>query len=106
MEKTSNDKPTLSKEEQHKRSAEQRKLTAPIRKKIENDEKTLQLLTDSLTMIDETLSDVGLYEEARKSELLQLLDRQATIKADIDVIEEQLMSQMMALEALEAQFEE
>ncbi len=106
MEKTSNDKPTLSKEEQHKRSAEQRKLTAPIRKKIENDEKTLQLLTDSLTMIDETLSDVGLYEEARKSELLQLLDRQATIKADIDVIEEQLMAQMMALEALEVQFDE
>ncbi len=81
-------------------------LPHPSAKKIEHHEQTLQALTDSLAIIDETLSDVTLYEEARKSELLQLLDKQTTIKADIDATEEQLMAQMMALEALEAQFDE
>ncbi len=42
QEKSQNEKPTLSKEEQRKKNAELRNLTAPLRKKIEGDENSLR----------------------------------------------------------------
>ena len=94
-------KSSLSKEEQRKKSAEQRKLTAPIRKKMENDEKQLEKLAVQLCEIEEQLSDTGLYDESRKADLLKLLDEQTALKAQIETVEENLMTLMMELETLE-----
>ncbi|MGL5251710.1 MAG: ATP-binding cassette domain-containing protein, partial [Moraxella sp.] len=88
-------KSPLSKEEQRKKSAEQRKLTAPIRKKMENDEKQLEKLAVQLGEIEEQLSDTGLYDESRKADLLKLLDEQTALKAQIETVEENLMTLMM-----------
>ena len=98
-------KSPLSKEEQRKKSAEQRKLTAPIRKKMENDEKQLEKLAVQLGEIEEQLSDTRLYDESRKADLLKLLDEQTALKAQIETVEENLMTLMMELETLENNFD-
>ena len=98
-------KSPLSKEEQRKKSAEQRKLTAPIRKKMENDEKQLEKLAVQLGEIEEQLSDTELYDESRKADLLKLLDEQTALKAQIETVEENLMTLMMELETLENNFD-
>lgn len=97
-------KSPLSKEEQRKKSAEQRKLTAPIRKKMENDEKQLEKLAVQLGEIEEQLSDTGLYDESRKADLLKLLDEQTALKAQIETVEENLMTLMMEIEEMESKF--
>ena len=97
-------KSPLSKEEQRKKSAEQRKLTTPIRKKMENDEKQLEKLAVQLGEIEEQLSDTGLYDESRKADLLKLLDEQTALKAQIETVEENLMTLMMEIEEMESKF--
>ncbi|MER2163470.1 MAG: ATP-binding cassette domain-containing protein, partial [Psychrobacter alimentarius] len=57
--------PTLSKEEQRKLAAEQRKLTAPVRRDIENTEKTLAKINEKLNALEDKLADTSLYEEGR-----------------------------------------
>ena len=94
----------LSKEEQRKKSAEQRKLTAPIRKKIENEEKQLEKFMAQLGEIEEKLGDAGLYEDSHKATLLKLLDEQTTLKGQIEEVEENVMTLMMALEEMENNF--
>ncbi len=95
----------ISKEEQRKRNAEQRKVTAPIRKILETDEKKLEKLGETLAMLEEKLSDTGLYDDNRKAELLKLLDEQTQIKGQVGEIEERVMENMMALEEMEKGFE-
>ncbi|WP_040624960.1 ATP-binding cassette domain-containing protein [Moraxella macacae] len=95
---------TLSKEEQRKKNAKQRKLTAPIRKKIEADEKKLTDLSENLTLIEERLADVALYDDERKADLLKLLDEQTKIKGEIETVEERLMALMLTLEDMENGF--
>lgn len=91
----------LSKEDIRKKNAKMRQTTAPWRKKIERCEQNLQKLADDLAKIEQTLTDVSLYEDGRKDELLQLLDKQTDIKTNIHHLEEQMMADMMALEAIE-----
>ncbi|WP_315043253.1 ATP-binding cassette domain-containing protein [Faucicola mancuniensis] len=105
QEKSQNEKPTLSKEEQRKKNAELRNLTAPLRKKIEGDEKQLEKLGEKLATIEEQLADTSLYDDSKKVELLKLLDEQMTLKNQIGEIEERLMENMMALEEMESGFE-
>ena len=95
---------TLTKEEQRKKSAEQRKLTAPIRKKIEADENKLEKLGEKLAKIEQQLTDTHLYDDDRKADLLSLLDEQASIKGQIEAVEEHLMNLMMELEEMESGF--
>lgn len=95
---------TLTKEEQRKKSAEQRKLTAPIRKKIETDENKLEKLGENLAKIEQQLTDTHLYDDSRKADLLSLLDQQASIKGQVEAVEEHLMNLMMELEEMESGF--
>lgn len=95
---------TLTKEEQRKKSAEQRKLTAPIRKKIEADENKLEKLGEKLAKIEQQLTDTHLYDDSRKADLLSLLDEQASIKGQVEAVEEHLMNLMMELEEMESEF--
>lgn len=94
----------LSKDAQRKLAAEQRKLTAPIRRRIETAEKALEKLESSLALIDESLADTELYNDERKSELLTLLDKQASLQSEQLSQEEELLCAMSELEEMEAGF--
>lgn len=91
----------LSKEERRKKNAQIREQTAPLRKQITKLEDQLGKLSDTLMIIENELSDTHLYEDAYKSELLDKLTHQSTLKSQIDDIEEQLLTAMAELEVLE-----
>lgn len=96
---------TLSKEEQRKLAAEQRKLTAPVRRDIENTEKTLAKINEKLNALEDKLADTSLYEESRKADLMVLLNEQTALQQQHSDNEEQLLQSMTTLEEMEANFE-
>ena len=96
--------PALSKEEQRKLAAEQRKMTAPIRREIEETEKTLAKIAKQLVTLEEKLADTELYEESRKSDLLVLLNEQTALQQQHSDNEEKLLLSMTTLEEMEAKF--
>ena len=95
---------TLSKEELRKLAADQRKLTAPIRRAIEETEKTLVKINAKLTTLETQLANTDLYEDSRKADLLKLLDEQASLQQEHSDCEENLLSAMTQLEEMEAEF--
>jgi len=94
----------LSKEEQRKLAAEQRKLTAPIRREIEDTEKLLAKIDGQLVTLEEKLADTTLYEESRKSDLLVLLNEQTALQQQHSDNEEKLLLSMTTLEEMESRF--
>ena len=97
--------PTLSKDALRKMAAEQRKLTAPIRRDIENTEKALANIDEQLMDLEEKLANTQLYEESRKSDLLVLLNEQTALQQQHSDNEEKLLLSMTTLEEMEAGFE-
>ena len=95
----------LSKDELRRRKAEQRKLTAPIRKRIDTAEQTLEKLSTKLEDLENKLTDTSLYEDANKDKLLKLLDEQSTLQSDHAEQEMALLEAMEELEAKEAEFD-
>lgn len=95
------DKPTLSKEEIRKQNAQNRQKTAPLRKVIDQLEKTLDRLSDELAVIETTLSDTALYDETQKETLMRLLTHQSELQKQLSDTEEQLLTHMDELETLE-----
>ena len=100
-----NAQPILSKEELRKLAADQRKLSAPIRREIENTERALVEIGDKLASLEAKLADTTLYEENRKSDLMKLLDEQASLQQQHSDHEEGLLLAMTTLEEMEAEFE-
>ena len=92
---------SLSKEDRRKKNAQIREQTAPLRKQIAKLEDRLGKLSDTLAILENELSDARLYEDDYKSELLDKLNHQNTLKSQIDDIEEQLLTAMAELEVLE-----
>ncbi len=97
--------PTLSKDALRKMAAEQRKLTAPIRRDIENTEKALAKIDEQLVALEEKLANTDLYEDSRKSDLLILLNEQTALQQQHSDNEEKLLISMTTLEEMEAGFE-
>ncbi|WP_201578225.1 ATP-binding cassette domain-containing protein, partial [Psychrobacter immobilis] len=97
--------PTLSKDALRKMAAEQRKLTAPIRRDIENTEKALANIDEQLMALEEKLANTDLYEDSRKSDLLVLLNEQTALQQQHSDNEEKLLLSMTTLEEMEAGFE-
>ena len=91
----------LNKEERRKKNAQIREQTAPLRKQIAKLENELETLSARLDAIENDLSDSGLYDDANKSKLLELLNEQSDIKAKIDSTEETMLAAMDELETLE-----
>ncbi|WP_227428958.1 ATP-binding cassette domain-containing protein [Psychrobacter sp. I-STPA6b] len=92
---------TLSKEERRRQAAEIRKRTAPIRKRIDKAEAELDTVNDALATLEQKLADTSLYEDERKSELLSLLDEQASLQQRQSQVEEDLLLAMTELEEAE-----
>ena len=95
----------VDKEAQRKENARRREQTRPLRKKMEQLEKSIEKAQVQLTTIENQLGDSAIYEADRKAELLQLMDQQTAQKASLAQDEEQLLELMMELEELEASFE-
>lgn len=90
-----------SKEDKRKQAAEHRKRTAPLRKRIEHAEKQLETQQTALAQIETQLSDASLYDDARKNELLALLNQQSQHKQALEIAEEELLAAMSELEEME-----
>jgi ATP-binding cassette subfamily F protein 3 len=92
----------VGKDAQRKLAAEQRKLTAPIRRDIENTEKTLATIDGKLLVLEEKLANTDLYEESRKADLMILLNEQTALQQQHSQHEEKLLLAMTTLEEMEA----
>jgi ATP-binding cassette subfamily F protein 3 len=78
--------------------AERRTRLAPLRAAIDKAEKAMAKLGAEAAGIDAQLADAGLYEEARKAELLALTTRRATLTRDIETAEADWLEASEALE--------
>ncbi len=104
IEKKTESQSALTKDEQRKLAAQQRKLSAPIRLDIENTEKALAKLDQQLADLETKLADTELYEDSRKADLLKLLEEQTTLQQQHNDKEEHLLLAMTSLEEMEAEF--
>ncbi|QYA55184.1 ATP-binding cassette domain-containing protein [Acinetobacter johnsonii] len=95
----------VDKEAQRKLAAQRREQTRPIRKNIEKCESLLAKHQPRLLDIESLLGDAGLYDAARKDELMKLMNEQTEIKNQVSEAEEQMLELMMELEELESSFE-
>ena len=95
----------VDKEAQRKETARRRELSRPVRKNIEKIESSIAKTQTQLAEIETTLADTGLYEAARKDDLLKLMTQQTALKASLEQSEEQMLELMMQLEELEGSFE-
>ena len=95
----SDTKPSIDRKEQKRLEAERRQRLAPIRKKQQAAEKRMESLQQALDEIEQTMSDTGLYEASRKDELNALIQKQGTMKAELEEIELEWMTLTEALEA-------
>lgn len=95
----------VDKEAQRKLAAQRREQTRPIRKNIEKCESQLAKHQPRLVEIESLLGDAGLYDAARKDELMKLMNEQTELKNQVSDAEEQMLELMMELEELESSFE-
>ena len=95
----------LDKEGQRKEMARRREAARPIRKNMEKNEAQVAKLQSRLAEIEGLLSDTAIYEANRKDDLLKLMNEQTELKAQLVIIEEQVLELMMELEELESSFE-
>lgn len=86
--------------EQRQQAAAQRQQLAPLRKEIKKLEQQIEKTQSELTAIEESLGDPTLYDEARKKELTELLQKQAKLKSHNDQLEEQWFAKSDTLETL------
>ena len=87
-----------SRKDQKRREAELRTLTQPLRKEITRLEKEMEKLNAQLAKAEEKLGDSSLYEPARKAEMTECLQQQASAKSGLEECE---MAWLDAQEQLE-----
>jgi len=92
-----------ARKDQKRRDAELRTLTQPLRKEITRLEKEMEKLNTRLAAAEEKLGDSGLYDQARKAELTECLQQQATAKSGLEECE---MAWLDAHEQLEQMLQE
>jgi ATP-binding cassette subfamily F protein 3 len=103
--KKNNENSAQSRKDQKRLAAEFRQQTKPLRQKIEKLEKSVDKLQTELSEIEEQLSDAELYSAERKAELNKLLSRQADIKTQLEIDEDEWMLAEEELDVLQQAFE-
>jgi len=93
----------VDKKEEKRRAAEFRQKIAPLKKAIEKHEKAMEKCASLLAELETSLADTDLYSDDRKSELMLLLDKQATLTQQL---EEEEMAWLDAQEEIEKEREE
>ncbi|WP_313048122.1 ABC transporter ATP-binding protein [Atlantibacter subterraneus] len=89
-----------SRKDQKRREAELRTLTQPLRKEIMRLEKLMEKLQQQLADVEERLGDSALYDQSRKADLTECLQRQAKTKADLENCEMEWLDAQEQLEQL------
>lgn len=99
---TANTAPKIDKKAERQRAADMRNRLRPLKKQSDALEKQLDQLQEKKADLDEQLADTGLYDEANKTKLADLLKTQANLQKDIEHTEQQWLEALEALEDLEA----
>lgn len=87
--------------EQKRLAAERRSKLRPLKKATEKLEAEMETLAEKLTEVEEKLSDTSIYEDARKAELKDVLQQQASLQQRSEVVETEWMEKLEELEELE-----
>lgn len=91
--------------EQKRKEAEFRQQTQPLRKKLTTLESKMDKLSQELSDIETALSDSGIYDTSRKSELSDCLSRQSVTKSALEEVEMEWMELQETLEEMTNTFE-
>lgn len=86
--------------EQRQQAAAQRQQLAPLRNEIKKLEQQMEKAHKQLAEVEESLADATLYDDAHKTQLAELLLKQAKLKASSDALEEQWLEKSEAFEEL------
>lgn len=86
---TSESKTDISRKEQRQQQAMQRELIRPLLKKIKSLEDQLAKLQLTYADIETALTDLSLYESEHKDKLQSILIKQAKLKKEIEMIEDE-----------------
>ncbi len=87
--------------EQKRLAAERRSMLRPLKKATEKLEAEMETLAEQLSTVEEKLADTSIYEEARKAELKDVLQQQATLQQRSEAVETEWMEKLEELEELE-----
>ena len=82
---------TLSKKDQRRLEAEQRRRLQPLKRKVDNLEKQLEILSEQRDEIDSQLADPALYDGVNKNKVSELTQAKARLDSEIDDVEGQWM---------------
>lgn len=88
----------VNKKLQRQQAAARREELAPLRKKVKQMEKEMETSQNALAKIEHKLTDESLYDEARKSDLTELLQEQGRLKSLLEETEEQWLEAQERLE--------
>ncbi|MGR6871731.1 ATP-binding cassette domain-containing protein [Pseudomonas sp. HK3] len=94
------------KKEKKRREAEIRKQLSPLKKQVTKLEEKVEALQATLVDIETQLADTSLYDTAQKAQLQSVLNAQSQAKQQLEIDEEQWMTLLEELEALEEQLSE
>lgn len=95
----------IDRKEEKRREAEFRKQVAPLKKALEKHEKAMDKCSDELKTLEASLSDTSLYNDDKKAELMQLLDKQAKLTQQLEEEEMQWLDAQEQMEAQRASYE-
>ena len=105
---TTSDKTTVKPDRKNNKrlEAEFRQATKPLRKAIEQHEKSMADSHKKLQLLEESLSDTEVYSTENKPQLKQILADQATLKSGLEDTEMQWLDAQEQLETKQQEFEQ
>ncbi|MBQ4829257.1 ATP-binding cassette domain-containing protein [Alteromonas sp. MMG017] len=95
----------IDRKEEKRREAEFRKQVAPLKKALEKHEKAMDKCSSELKTLETSLSDTSLYNDDKKADLMQLLDKQAKLTQQLEEEEMQWLDAQEQMEAQRASYE-
>ena len=98
---SANDDGTENKKQQRQQAAEQRKLLAPITKKVKSVEKKMATAEAALANVRDQLADVSIYDAENKKQLQTLLADEASFQGDMEEAEMQWFELQEELSSVE-----
>ncbi|MEQ8314907.1 MAG: ATP-binding cassette domain-containing protein [Gammaproteobacteria bacterium] len=89
--------PKLDKKQQRQEAAAKREQQAPLRKQEKQLEREIDKINKALKKLEEQLADSSLYDDANKTKLTEILQKQGELKSELAEIEEDWMEIMEKL---------
>ena len=102
MEKPETAAPAVSRKEQKRLQAEQRKQLQPLRASVRAAEREMDQLHVRQAELEETLADVEIYKEENKGRLTRLLQEKTAIDIRCQEVEAQWLEFSERLESMQA----